>query len=60
MVVVHVLGYRHEYAFVALYAVTGFNLGGRKNSDDCGKNQHQDRNALFGKNPLDPFSKVLA
>ena len=59
MVVVHVLGDRHKHAFVALHAVAGLNLGGCKNRDDDGKDYHQDRNALFGENPFNPFPKVL-
>ena len=59
LVVIHVLGDRHEYAFVALNAVAGFNLGAGEDRNRGGKGNHQNRNLLFGQNSLDPFPEIL-
>ena len=59
LVVIHVLGDRHEHAFVALNAVAGFNLGAGENRNRGGKGKHQNRNLLFGQNTLEPFAKIL-
>ena len=59
LVVIHVLGNRHEHAFVALHAVAGFNLGAGKNRNRRGKGKHQNGNLLFGQNSLDPFPEIF-
>ena len=59
LVVIHILGNRHEHTFVALNAVAGFDLGACKNCNRCGKGKHQDGNLLFGQNSLDPFPEIF-
>lgn len=59
LVVIHILGNRHEHTFVALHAVAGFNLGASENRNCRGKGEHQDRNLLFGQNALDPFPEIF-
>lgn len=60
LVVVHVLGDRHEYAFVALDAVAGLDLGCCKDGNRDGKEDHQNGNLLFGKDGLEPLPEILA
>lgn len=59
LVVIHILGNRHEHTFVALNAVAGFNLGASENRNRGCKGEHQNRNLLFRKNALDPFAKIF-
>ena len=59
MVVVHVLGDRHEYAFVTLDAVPGFNLGACKNRNRDGEYESHDAHGLCGEDSLEPFSKIF-
>ena len=59
MVVVHVLGDGHEYAFVALHAVAGLDLRAREDGDRDGENGGHDAERFFGEDSLDPFAEIL-
>ena len=56
---VHVLGDRHEHAFVALDPVSGLYLGAREDGDGDGRNQGGKGDGLFGKDSLQPFPEIL-
>ena len=60
VIVVHVLGYGHEHAFVDLYAVAGFNLGACENGNGDREHESHDANGLCGEDTLDPITKILA
>ena len=54
-----VLTHDPESALLALDAVARLDLGCRKDRDDGGEGDHQEGNLFFGKDPFDPFSKIL-